>query len=88
MVIQRAAIFILSIFSMECILSFMLSNTISMFQQMVGNGDVFNDQNERIIDGTIANTADSGAKTITHTLTINDVSNESVVMTIHIFDRI
>ena len=73
---------------MEYILSLLLSKRISMFQQMVGNGDVFNDQNERIIDGTIANTADSGAKTITSTFTIHDVSNKSVRMTIHIFDRI
>ena len=53
---------------------------------MVVNGDVLNDQNGRIIDGTITNTADSDAKTITSTLTIHDVSNESVRKTIHIFD--
>ena len=70
---------------MEYIPSLLISKIISMFQQMVVNGDVFNDQNERIIDGTITNIADSDAKTITHTLTIHDVSNESVRETIHIF---
>ena len=43
------------------------------FQPMVGNGDVFNEDNERIIDGTV-NIDYSDPTKITSTLTIQKAS--------------
>ena len=64
-----------------------LELSLNDFQPMVGNGDVFNEDNERIIDGTV-NTDYSDATKITSTLTIEKVSHRHFVNgTIHKLHR-
>ena len=58
--------------------------SLNNFQPMVGNGDVFNEDNERIIDGTV-NTDYSDATKITSTLTIEKVSVRNFVNRIALF---